>query len=85
MCSLARNGEPAYPDRRKVRRHRHLRYQPYANNAKADFLNWSLINAGSFDYAGDAWGFTYARLSNGTRPLDGARRRFRPLGHTGGR
>ncbi len=31
----------------------------YANNAKADFLNWSLINAGTFDYAGDAWGFTY--------------------------
>ncbi len=31
----------------------------YANNAKGDFLNWSLINAGTFDYAGDAWGFTY--------------------------
>ena len=31
----------------------------YANNAKADFLNWSLINAGTFDYAGDAWGYTY--------------------------
>ncbi len=31
----------------------------YANNAKADFLNWSLINTGTFDYAGDAWGFTY--------------------------
>jgi high affinity Mn2+ porin len=31
----------------------------YANNPKMDFLNWSLINAGSFDYAGDAWGYTY--------------------------
>jgi high affinity Mn2+ porin len=31
----------------------------YANNPKIDFLNWSLINAGTFDYAGDAWGFTY--------------------------
>ncbi len=31
----------------------------YANNPKTDFLNWSLINAGAFDYAGDAWGFTY--------------------------
>jgi high affinity Mn2+ porin len=31
----------------------------YANNPKTDFLNWSLINAGTFDYAGDAWGFTY--------------------------
>jgi high affinity Mn2+ porin len=31
----------------------------YANNPKTDFLNWSLINAGTFDYAGDAWGYTY--------------------------
>ena len=31
----------------------------YANNPKTDFLNWTLINAGTFDYAGDAWGFTY--------------------------
>jgi high affinity Mn2+ porin len=31
----------------------------YANNPKSDFLNWSLINAGTFDYAGDAWGLTY--------------------------
>ena len=31
----------------------------YANNPKIDFLNWSLINAGTFDYAGDAWGFSY--------------------------
>ncbi len=32
---------------------------PYANNAKNDFLNWSVINAGTFDYAGDGWGYTY--------------------------
>jgi high affinity Mn2+ porin len=31
----------------------------YANNGKTDFLNWSLINAGTFDYAGDAWSYTY--------------------------
>ena len=31
----------------------------YANNPKTDFMNWALINAGTFDYAGDAWGFTY--------------------------
>jgi high affinity Mn2+ porin len=31
----------------------------YANNPKGDFLNWSLVNAGSFDYAGDGWGYTY--------------------------
>jgi high affinity Mn2+ porin len=31
----------------------------YANNPKADFLNWSVINVGSFDYAGDGWGYSY--------------------------
>lgn len=31
----------------------------YANNPKVDFLNWSLINTGTFDYAADAWGYTY--------------------------
>ncbi len=31
----------------------------YANNSKNDFLNWSVINAGSFDYVSDGWGFTY--------------------------
>jgi high affinity Mn2+ porin len=31
----------------------------YANNPKADFLNWSAINAGTFDYAGDGWGYSY--------------------------
>ena len=31
----------------------------YANNPKTDFLNWSVVNAGTFDYAGDAWGYTY--------------------------
>ena len=28
----------------------------YANSPRSDFLNWALI---TFDYAGDAWGFTY--------------------------
>jgi high affinity Mn2+ porin len=31
----------------------------YANNPKSDFLNWSVINAGTFDFAGDAWSVTY--------------------------
>lgn len=31
----------------------------YANNPKVDFLNWSLVNAGTFDYAGDGWGENY--------------------------
>ena len=31
----------------------------YANDPKSDFLNWGLINAATFDYAGDGWGYTY--------------------------
>jgi len=31
----------------------------YAHDPRGDFLNWSLIDAGTFDYAADAWGFTY--------------------------
>ena len=31
----------------------------YANNPKTDFLNWTAINAGTFDYAGDGWGYSY--------------------------
>ena len=31
----------------------------YANSAKSDFLNWTILNAATFDYAGDAWGYTY--------------------------
>jgi high affinity Mn2+ porin len=35
----------------------------YANNPKSDFLNWSVVNAGTFDYAGDAWGMTYGAVA----------------------
>jgi high affinity Mn2+ porin len=31
----------------------------YANNPRTDFLNWSVINAGSFDFGSDAWSTTY--------------------------
>src|SRR6478735_4925245 len=31
----------------------------YANSPKTDFLNWSMVNAGTFDYAGDGWGYSY--------------------------
>ncbi len=31
----------------------------YAHNPKTDFLNWASVNGGTFDYAGDAWGFSY--------------------------
>jgi high affinity Mn2+ porin len=30
----------------------------YAHDPRSDFLNWSAVDAGSFDYAADAWGFT---------------------------
>jgi high affinity Mn2+ porin len=30
----------------------------YAHDPRADFLNWSVIDAGSFDYAADAWGYS---------------------------
>ncbi len=31
----------------------------YAHDPRGDFLNWSLIDSGAFDYAGDPWGFSY--------------------------
>jgi high affinity Mn2+ porin len=30
----------------------------YAHDPRGDFLNWSIIDAGTFDYAADAWGYT---------------------------
>lgn len=30
----------------------------YAHDPRADFLNWSLIDAGTFDYAANAWGYS---------------------------
>ncbi|MBS0376669.1 MAG: carbohydrate porin [Proteobacteria bacterium] len=30
----------------------------YAHDPRGDFLNWAAIDAGTFDYAADAWGFT---------------------------
>jgi high affinity Mn2+ porin len=30
----------------------------YAHDPKHDFLNWTLIDTGTFDYAADAWGYT---------------------------
>jgi len=31
----------------------------YAHDPRADFLNWSMIDMGAFDYAASAWGYTY--------------------------
>jgi high affinity Mn2+ porin len=30
----------------------------YAHDPRSDFLNWAAIDAGTFDYAADAWGYT---------------------------
>jgi high affinity Mn2+ porin len=30
----------------------------YAHDPRSDFLNWSAVDSGSFDYAADAWGYT---------------------------
>ena len=30
----------------------------FAHDARADFLNWTVIDTGTFDYAADAWGYT---------------------------
>jgi len=46
----------------------------YAHDPRADLLNWSIIDVGTFDYAADAWGFTYgaaAEWSQGSRTLRG--------------
>ncbi|RIJ43861.1 carbohydrate porin, partial [Maribellus luteus] len=31
----------------------------YAHDPRGDFLNWAVIDAGAFDYAADAWGYTH--------------------------
>ena len=31
----------------------------YAHDPRSDFLNWAIVDAGAFDYAADAWGYTY--------------------------
>lgn len=30
-----------------------------AHDPRSDFMNWTIIDAGTFDYAANAWGFTY--------------------------
>jgi high affinity Mn2+ porin len=35
----------------------------YANSSKTDFMNWSFLNASTFDFAGDAWESTYGAVA----------------------
>jgi high affinity Mn2+ porin len=39
----------------------------YAHDPRGDFLNWSIIESGGFDYAADAWGFTYGAAAEWTQ------------------
>ena len=39
----------------------------YAHDPRADFMNWSIIDAGPMDYAADAWGFTYGAAAEWTQ------------------
>ena len=31
----------------------------YADDPHRDFLNWAILDTGTFDFAGDSWGYTY--------------------------
>jgi high affinity Mn2+ porin len=31
----------------------------YAHDPRGDFLNWSILDSGAFDYAADSWAYTY--------------------------
>ena len=39
----------------------------YAHDPKQDFLNWAVIDSGAFDYAADAWGYSYGIALEWTR------------------
>jgi high affinity Mn2+ porin len=38
----------------------------YAHDPRSDLLNWSIIDSGAFDYAADAWGYTYGAAAEWT-------------------
>ena len=39
----------------------------YAHDPRSDFLNWSVVDAGAFDYAADSWGYTYGMAAEWTQ------------------
>jgi high affinity Mn2+ porin len=39
----------------------------YAQNPRKDFMNWALIDSGSYDYAADAWGTPMVLPPNGIK------------------
>jgi high affinity Mn2+ porin len=38
----------------------------YAHDPRSDLLNWSIIDSGAFDYAADAWGYTFGAAAEWT-------------------
>lgn len=53
----------------------------YAHDARNDFANWSIIDMGSFDYAAEAWGFTYGHRGVVSGLVDRQGRTVRPVRH----
>ena len=39
----------------------------YAHDPRSDFLNWTVVDTGTFDYAAEPWGYTYGARRSGTR------------------
>ncbi len=39
----------------------------YAHDPRSDFMNWSIIESGAFDYAADVWGYTYGAAAEWTQ------------------
>jgi high affinity Mn2+ porin len=35
----------------------------YAHEPRSDFMNWALIDTGTWDYAADSWGYTYGAMA----------------------
>ena len=39
----------------------------YSHDPRSDFMNWSIVESGAFDYAADAWGYTYGASAEWTQ------------------
>ena len=39
----------------------------YAHDPRADFMNWAIIESAAYDYAADAWGYSYGAAAEWTQ------------------
>ncbi len=39
----------------------------YAHDPRSDFMNWAVVESGAYDYAADAWGYTWGGAVEWTR------------------